>query len=223
MLFTAEVRWFWEGPLPATVADLFASADLSLVEPHDAGLVGIESPRIDTYVRLPGSEVVGVKYRQGLFEIKAQRAPALHRQLSARSSGLADGWCKISVTSGEFAIGSLWPEDLREVRHVRKVRCLRRYVVEEAVRSVPVAQVPGRGCNLEITEVQLVSHHDPALAASVGAPFHSLAFEGFGAAEKVAGLRDRALAQLLPLIERAPLALDAAHSLSYPAWLARQP
>ena len=54
-LATVEARWFGDGPLTADLVAWF----------EEAGDVAVEPPRTDRYLRLPGVEGVGVKWRAG--------------------------------------------------------------------------------------------------------------------------------------------------------------
>lgn len=223
MLYTAEVRWFLPGALPASLVERFHSAELTLGREHTADLVREEPARIDTYLVMPGSEVVGVKLRQGMFEIKAQCSPASATRFTDSCAGLADTWCKLSMAAQELDAGSIWPEDRNLARHVMKRRHLRRYLASDAIVSEPILAAASSGCNFEVTEVGLVDGNEADRATPVGEPFHSLSFEAFGATTGIEAVRDRCVPAVLALLGPAALGLDLseASSHSYPAWLTR--
>jgi len=221
MLRSLEVRWFFPGALPGAIVDLFSGASLSLGVPHDAGLIRLESPRIDTYVLFPGSPYVGVKYREGMFEIKARSSVAVILPVAQESSGEFASWSKISMTAERFEIGDLWPEDRGYLRYVSKRRILRKYVNDGGVTSSAVSAMPGEGCNVELVEVQLMDRDELTAAAWHTGPVWSFAFESYGTESTAERFGEAYVTPLIAILERASLgvALTSDHSLSYPAWL----
>jgi len=57
---SAELRWFISGKLPAQIVDRFGESEFA-----DQQL-----PRTDTYLVFPNAQTVGVKVREGNFEVK---------------------------------------------------------------------------------------------------------------------------------------------------------
>jgi hypothetical protein len=82
---TAEIRWFFRGSLPPSTPGL-AYADWSQVD-----------RRTDEYLPLAPSECVGVKFRDGTFDIKARQGVGEETKLSAGAVGMMEIWCKWSL------------------------------------------------------------------------------------------------------------------------------
>ena len=63
MIATAEVRWFYRGPLPAAVRAWFEAR---------GSRMAYQAPRRDRYLGLPG-DALNVKLREGRIEIKLRQ------------------------------------------------------------------------------------------------------------------------------------------------------
>lgn len=107
-LATVEARWFAAGPVPATVAAWFEAA----------GEVHREPTRTDRYVRLPGVDGVGVKQREGRFEIKARRAGAFGVIVWAGHPTPLEAWLKWSAPLDALADDPLPPVDVAKSRRL---------------------------------------------------------------------------------------------------------
>ena len=100
-----EVRWFFEGPLQATISAWFVSEAMGEIPPT------IEK-RTDLY--LATREEIGVKLREGKLEIKWRAGPGQAFPVSARGQGQAEYWEKWSWTDPKGKADAQIEELLRE-------------------------------------------------------------------------------------------------------------
>jgi len=198
MRATAEVRWFYEGPIPAAVDAWFRHFE---PEPH------AQPPRTDGYL-YPTGAALNVKVREGRLEMKRRDAMGDAVVFNPRIEGYVEHWRKWSfaLASGEAAevfgrADPLWID-------VRKTRRMRSYRLDEAGRVTPVsaAAASPSGCAVELAHVE-----------AAGRRWWSLCFEAYG--------DDAPLADLLVHTARHvfahgdPPALDLGHSAGYAGWL----
>ncbi len=198
MLHSAEVRWFDAGAIPTEVQAWFCGGQTLAPE-----------IRTDRYLRFEGCETVGVKIRQGNFEIKALRGATESVRYADSVTGRADCWVKWSYSQPPV---EAWVQallaDSRGWVEIGKRRLLRKFSLDKgAVEEVAATERPQEGCNFELTEI-----------SSSGALWWSLAFEAFGDPARVwENLRLTAVglfAQSPP-----PLLLDTTRSCAYPVFL----
>ena len=143
MFHSAEIRWFIKGE-PAKPANRWI---------QQSGSGKAEPARTDTYLYLPGCETVGVKLRQGLFEVKAQTRGRESVQYESGLTGYREGWVKWSQklddlhTKGAES-GDTWVS-------VEKRRQLRIFAVDGAeILEVPLGRhIDGAGCQVELAEL----------------------------------------------------------------------
>jgi len=107
-LATVEARWFAAGPTPAAVAAWFEAA----------GEVRREPARTDRYLRLQGVDGVGVKRREGRFEIKARCAGALGMVVWAGHPARLEAWLKWSAPLDALADDAVPPVDVAKTRRL---------------------------------------------------------------------------------------------------------
>ena len=153
---------------------------------------------------------MGVKIRQGSFEIKALQAPPRIIDFPSGVSGWTDGWVKWSYNrpAVEAWVQALLLESEGWV-DVTKTRWLRTYSFDAA----PLAKVaPGQrlqnGCRVEVTGIRALDRD-----------WWTVALQAFG---EPARLREN-LRQAGRAFFRSHPPLDPFHpaqSCSYPAWLA---
>ena len=199
---TAEVRWFYGGSIPPIVSQWFQLAGEKSVSPDF---------RVDYYLCLPANEALGIKLRDGRFEVKRrERRPDLaftHK----RAEGFVEYWVKWSYDPDTA------PQNIPELAQpvakwiaVKKNRWLRRFAVEVEDGLIDVG--PGisidRGCELEITNI-----------AALSKAWWTVAFEAFGPAETL--LQDLHKTATWVFNIGRPPALAASASMGYPAWLLR--
>jgi hypothetical protein len=197
---TLEVRWFFQGDIPESVATWFQQGDTKPDHPE---------PRVDHYLHLPETDALGIKLREGKIEVKQRHRDYGTVHLTERAAGTLEKWHKwsfpLAASQGQV-VESLAPSAawiaVRKERWVRKHRVL----AGRQVEPVPLAAYPDRGCTLEL--VSIVVGHSRAW---------SLAFEAFGEEEAL-------LKSLFRTAEHrfstcGMLDLDVVDSFGYPRWL----
>ena len=201
---TAEVRWFFAGPVPSAIAAWFQ---------RGGGDVERQPPRTDRYLNLPGSPGVNIKLRESLIEIKQRVGDGEAFQFHEHVAGVVESWRKWSFELAEPRRARLRaaPPASSWIA-VRKERRLRTYAVKEGEEVVaqPASGSPVHGCELELTRVRAARE-----------AWWTLAFEAFG---DESALRDNLVlvAQHVFGLD-APPRLEIEHSRGYAAWLARLP
>lgn len=202
MFPSMEVRWFYQGTVPAEVAEWFHSGSS---QPEE------QPPRVDYYLCLPEMDGLGIKLREGRLEVKRRQHQHGILRLCDQAAGVVEHWRKWSFQllagDGELA-NSLKP--VSSWLGVEKGRLLRKHRVAEDDRlvPVPVEEYPERGCSVELSTLRVE-----------GQDWWSLCFEAFG---NESSLRDTLLLVVEQVLtcERLPCPLDAAASYGYPRWLA---
>ena len=218
---TLEVRWFLSGPLAESGAVLeawFRHRPRYGSRDAPAPLAWAPAPpawRQDHYLLLPGADDLGIKWREGRFEIKGRTAGLGHRVFAPAVEGVCERWVKWTY-AGE-PIERHFRDLLRDgaergVVTVEKRR-LQRHLRLDPSGAVEVGPLDPRerGVNIELTQVRL--------AGSPGAqsgPHWSLAFEGFPG-EEVLPAFARVVGRFLEGCPALPLAPE--RSMSYPRWL----
>jgi hypothetical protein len=200
MARTAELRWFLPGSFPAPLAAWF--------DRH----AGEESERVDRYLRLSGTDALGVKLRGDgrrlEFKLRERREPAAGLPVE----GWAEQWQKWSVARLPHAV--LLPRlgvPARQWRDVKKRRRVAMFAWSAAGGAglTPAAASPECGCRVELGVVE-----------AGGQRWATLGLEAFGPdariGEALAGCAAALFASVGPV---AGLAAEA--SYGYPAWLER--
>ena len=214
MFTTAEVRWFFEGPIPDEIERWFYRSSLA----HHAG------PREDYYLLLPASLGLGLKLREGRLEMKTLVESRGIRAFTANAVGKVQVWKK-------EAYGGPAVKEFERLRSsapnlwlaVRKERTLRRFSLEGAsIIEVPADRVFLRdGCNAELAKV-IVD----------GSAYWSFNFEAYGNPERVEDYVQQAAVHVLNDDRRPHLfktsassadSYSAANSRSYVEWLVSVP
>jgi len=209
MYYSAEVRWFFEGPLPGDMRLWFGAEGLAKTEPQ----------RTDEYLFLPGCVTTSVKLRDGRFEVKALTQSPCSVSYRHGIGGLRDAWVKWSSTridndtSSRLAGGA---ED--HWISVSKIRRLR-LVSLEGEKPVEVAPDHGwlsGGCQVELTAIEAWPRtQDQSKAES----WWSLSFEAFGDEMTMQDGLDLVIDDCFK--EPPPVNLSREASFSYPVWLQR--
>ncbi|TLY22371.1 MAG: hypothetical protein E6K68_03140 [Nitrospirae bacterium] len=214
MFTTAEVRWFFEGPIPDEIERWFYRSSLA----HHAG------PREDYYLLLPASLGLGLKLREGRLEMKTLVESRGIRAFTANAVGKVQVWKK-------EAYGGPAVKEFERLRSsaphlwlaVRKERTLRKFSLEGAtIVEVPAHRVFLRdGCNAELTKV-IVD----------GSAHWSFYFEAYGNRARVEDYVQKAAVHVLKddgrphLFKTSATSADsfsATNSRSYLKWLVSVP
>lgn len=198
ILYTVEVRWFVEGPLSPRILHGFLQGEKD--DPQ---------ARLDRYLLFPGCQSVGVKEREGRFEIKARWRSAEIARFAENVVGRCDGWAKWSygrppVTHWLDAL-SREPEGWIEVQ---KTRWLLQFSMDVGAPELvgPDAQ-PSEGCGIELTSIRVRE-----------SCWWSVGLEAFGTRDRLRTNLFTVAEHFLPSWELSP-PLGVVNSCAYPAWL----
>lgn len=194
---TTEVRWFFEGPLPADVRAWFTCCSIGLTE-----------QRCDAY-HLDGRLDIGVKQRsQQTLEMKLRTRSPEPISLSGDVNGSVETWRRWSPADALLSL-----DNRAAWINVEKTVFKRRY--DTAGREHPLSQanraMTGEGCDVEIG----------ALRAR-GQEAWTFAFAAFGRPETHRESLSYAWRSLVAAGTRPDqLRLDINESSGYPEWIAK--
>ena len=208
-----ELRWFFEGPLsgqPALEDWFFGCA------PFDkAGDVGVPvwQPRRDdapdVYLLLPGQADMGIKWREGLLQIKGLVASLGRRDYCGRHAGSVERWIKWSYADLPDGYADLFDSPAVTTVAVHKSRAVRLAELRaDAHLEVSPDSVLDRGIAVELTRIVVD-----------GQAYCSLGFEAFPDDRLTDAVFDTAVTGFLGSLDA--FQLDAARSMSYADWLNR--
>jgi hypothetical protein len=199
MLTTDEIRWFFPGLIPDAVVDWFGAAPV------------VPTPkRTDIYLPLPSSLALGIKLRQGRFEIKTRTSAPRPVSYPHSTSGMAARWKKESYRTPLVASLEARLNDLAAL-HVVKERHLRKFSLgQDSVTEIGPGDAPMLGCLFEMTQLWCNGHAS-----------WTVALEAFGAMEGLEGVLDR-VAQTVFNASPCPVRLDTKTCADYPDWLPTQ-
>jgi len=203
---SAELRWFISGKLPAQIVDRFGESEFA-----DQQL-----PRTDTYLVFPNAQTVGVKVREGNFEVKTLVKTSDKVKVSHILSGRIEVWEKWSFSKESADFSAIF--NLKNDPYwipVKKTRWLRKFAYKNGgIQEIQAREnYPDCACQVEIAEVVARDEY-----------FWTLNLEGYrgddsgervlkDSIEKIKG--DVGLADLINSEQ-----LEKAYSKSYPAWMA---
>lgn len=213
-----EVRWFFEGQVhqhPAlkqwfeTVAGLPKNAGAG--PPVWKGRLDDEP---DIYLLIPGSDDMGIKWREGELQIKGRVSSCGTQVFGGRHQGNVERWMKWSypdanrLTAYKQLFAAKTETGLLTVP-VQKTRALRKVRLDTrigAAQEVNAQTFVGRGLGFELTDLEVA-----------GKAYCSLAFEAFPNDSAM----DAAFTQTVQIFLDGlkELNLAAAGSQSYPGWL----
>lgn len=210
---TLETRWFFDGDSGhhPVLRDWFETCapfprGAEVQAPQWSGRAG-GAP--DIYLLMPECADMGIKWREGMLQIKGRVEDLGTCRLGSRQRGRVQRWIKWSYEAVPAAYRSLF---LSGARHglataaIHKTRALRMISLDA---GEPGEVMPGvvlqRGVGFEMTDLELD-----------GKRCSSIAFEAFPDDAATAAGFDAVAAGFL---DELPLTLDAAASMSYPEWL----
>jgi len=194
-LRSLETRWFFPGSIPPEVTAWFANL----------GEVQAQPPRTDLYL-LGCGEALGVKLREGRFEMKKRTAEWGEVQFTQGFSGLVESWVKWGIEAEADVQPTL--DDDGHWTAVEKTRQILYYQLEADERVVVSApgNEPETGGGLELTALRIN-----------GAAWWTIGVEVFGEPEKLLGVLLQIVNQKVQFLDNIPLAVTG--SYSYPYWL----
>jgi hypothetical protein len=166
----------------------------------------------DVYLLVPGSDDMGIKWREGELQMKG-RASSLGTQVfCGRHQGVVERWIKWSYTHMPAAYHRLFPAEQESglvTAAVRKTRALRKVRLDTLtgqMQEVDAKTFVDRGLGIELTDLE-----------AVGKAYCSLAFEAFPDDSAMSAAFTEVVEAFLDGLTA--VALAAAHSRSYPAFL----
>jgi hypothetical protein len=213
---TLEVRWFFAGPLEEAgpgIEEWFRSRPRRAGSGTPPPLAWAPAPpawRQDRYLLVPGCDDMGIKWREGRFEIKGRASALGERRFAPGIEGVCERWIKWSYGGDRVAqrFSRLFQDGA--IVPVEKRRLQRRFRFDDAGEATEVApdQPRERGLDVELTRIRLPGR---------GEAHWSLAFEAFPDVEPTTGRFMPTVARFLEDCPALPLMAD--RSMSYPRWL----
>ncbi len=215
-LASHEVRWFFEGPANQhaslkrwfeTVASIPRNSDVGM--PVWKGRLNGEP---DVYLVVPGSDDMGIKWREGELQIKGRVSSFGTQVFCGRHQGKIERWVKWSYSDMPAAYKRLFvggKEPGLVTASVRKTRALRKVRLDTMTgkaQEVDAQTFVDRGLGFELTDLEVA-----------GKAYCSLAFEAFPNDSAMDAAFTQAVEYFLDGLKE--LDLTAACSQSYPAWL----
>jgi len=199
MFPTVEVRWFYQGEIPADIQTWFDQiAEECIVQPA----------RLDTYLLQQNHTDLGIKLRQGRFEIKQRFQQHGVVSFHKHVSGAVESWRKWSFLIAREQNGYFPPAILGDTwLGVKKARSMYIFqITDNGVKSVPMPDYSAGGCNLELTQIE-----------ASGTLWWSLGLEAFGD-ERTNYNRFKMASKYIFSRSQQP-GFDTQSSFGYPQWL----
>ncbi len=204
---SVELRWFFNGIMPADVQDWFAN-QLPGNKPSQ------EKSRKDLYLIIRDREDLGLKISRGSLELKWRQDSQPFSLSEPRISGVKETWIKEKwryakeyANNVEMAFGK---PNLKGYRvEVQKIRSMRKYKVETSGQVTDLA--PGE------TAVQLLKVELTSLTKQ-DSPWWTFGLEISGEPQNLEEIFSGAAKIMLH--GHPQLDLQADHSYGYPQWLA---
>ncbi|HSE42081.1 MAG TPA: hypothetical protein VLH08_15050 [Acidobacteriota bacterium] len=212
-LATVELRWFFQG----TVAEYPALMKwYESAEPFEKD-AAVKPPewksRIDNqpdiYLLTPGSNDLGIKWREGLLQIKGRVAAEEERIFSGIHQGKIEHWIKWSCGQLPAAYKHLFTQNQQSgiiTVPVQKIRTLRKIALTEKPIEVDVSTDVHRAIEMELSNITVA-----------GKEFCSLGFEAYPDDSALNATFTSLVESFLKDLKE--IHLSATQSKSYPAWL----
>jgi len=208
---TAEIKWFYKGEIPEAVKTWFENLD---------GIFSEENKRADVYLSIPSTGSVGIKFREGRFEIKQKKKDLGLLEFPPNITGIAEMWKKWSFQSGDNEV-SIEAETNREWIEVFKTRNLQKFIFGHTGKiSGGFDNYKSDGCNVELTKVFANTFHssdDSESSDESSVTWWTLGLETYGAT----GSLEKNLYTAYDYIFQSnfPWLLSKGNSYGYPEWL----
>ena len=213
-----EVRWFFEGavaqyPVLKKWFETFAPIEMKgdLGPPVWTGRLGGEP---DVYLLLPGADDMGIKWREGNFQIKGRVASLGVQSFCGRFQGQVERWVRWSYAGMPEAYRNLFLDGKADglVRvSVGKTRALRKISVDTyngSALEVDPKSFIDRGINFELTDLEVAGKH-----------YCTLAFEAYPDDSGMHAAFTRVVEAFLGGLMGIDLGVE--NSMGYPEWLFR--
>ena len=211
MFYSAETRWFFRGHVDAGLEAWITSG----------GLASDQGERTDDYIVLPGCRSVGVKFREGRFEVKAATSASRDFAFGNTLAGSRETWVKWSRPSNDA--GAMRDGERWAFIHKRRVLRLFSLESEDVVEKACGGPWLAAGCQVERTYLRAILRSAPD-----GRPrdddwrdsdtWWTIGFEAFGQPAEIDSHLDRMLEFFAA--DAANIRLPREASMAYPTWLA---
>ena len=215
-LASHEVRWFFEGKADQheSLKRWFETTAPIQKRSGVGPLVwkGRLEDQPDVYLLVPGSDDMGIKWREGELQIKGRVASLGSQVFCGRHQGNVERWIKWSYANLPASYQRLFVAEQEtefmtvSVRKTRALRKVRLHTLTGQAEEVDAEVFIDRGLGLELTELEIA-----------GKAYCSLAFEAFPNDSAM----DAAFTEAVEAFVDGLTAFDltAASSQSYPAFL----
>jgi hypothetical protein len=201
MFPTTEIRWFFKGEIPESVAKAYNKS--SNILPYYA-------KRVDHYLGMPENHTMGIKLREGKIELKHLTQWIGKGKFGATISGYMNDWRKWSLALAEHPqyLSSPWKDWWIALQ---KERSLRLFTLNEqnGPMEISMLQNVGLGCEWELCQIYAGKTKDP---------WWTIALEAFGAEPNRHYLLENTINKILPFLSQEAV---VSCSFSYPEWLQR--
>lgn len=211
-----EVRWFFQGKTNQHESLKNWFETVAPVQRHP----GVGPPewkgrlddQPDIYLLVPGSDDMGIKWREGKLQIKGRVACLGTQVFCGRHQGVVERWMRWSYTNTPapyqrlFVAGKEMDLVTVSVRKTRALRKVRLDTLTGEAQEVDVKTHVDHGLGFELTDLEVAGKY-----------YCSLAIEAFPNDSAMNAAFTRAIEAFV--VELTDLDLTAAHSGSYPAWL----
>jgi hypothetical protein len=206
-LASHEVRWFFEEGAGSNGSPVPKSSGVGMPVGEDR----IDGEP-DVYLLVPGSDDMGIKWREGKLQIKGRVASVGTQVFCERRQGKIERWVKWSYSDMPaaykrgFVAGKETGLVTASVGKTRAVRKVRLDTLTGKAQEVDAQTFVDRGVGFELTNLKVA-----------GKAYCSLAFEAFPDDSAMDAAFTQAVESFLGGLKE--LNLTAACSQSYPAWL----
>jgi hypothetical protein len=217
-LSSQEVRWFFDGRADEHKA-LKCWFETTAPIPKSPAVSRPEwkcrlDDQPDVYLLVPGSDDMGIKWREGTLQIKGRVACQGTRLFCGRHRGVVEQWMKWSYSNPPASYRRLFMSKKEmglfrvAVRKTRALRMVRLDTLSGKAQEVGLKTFIERGLEFELTELDVA-----------GKTYCSLAFEAFPGGSPINPAFADAIETFLDGLTALDLTAD--NSQSYPAFLCR--
>jgi hypothetical protein len=211
-----EVRWFFAGQANQHTALKHWFETVAPMPKHPGVGPPVWKGRLndepDVYLLVPGSDDMGIKWREGELQIKGRVSSLGTQVFCGRHQGKVERWMKWSYANPPAAYKRLFvagKETGLVTASIQKTRALRKVRLDTMTgkaQEVDVQAFVDRGLAVELTDLEVA-----------GETYCSLAFEAFPNDSAMDAAFTQAVESFLGGLTALDLAV--ACSQSYPAWL----
>jgi hypothetical protein len=202
MFPTVEVRWFFKGVVPAEVGEWFRSHGVEAEE---------QPARVDHYLRIVEGDFLGIKLREGRFEVKQRYGQQTIVRFGSQTEGCVEQWRKWSFELAQTSdIDAVLNGDSSKWISIKKKRKIHTFcgIDLQPVRNLSSCGSPERGCTWEIANVKVVGSEDA---------WWSMGLEAFGKENELWNTLVTVADRILSLASAPAFKIE--HSYGYPSWL----